>query len=315
MQVSTLSADPESIRILSFISNQDSITILAQSSKPFGSCPVCQSISESLHSNYVRQIADLPWHGVSIQIQLNTRKFRCRNELCQRKIFCERLSKVVESYGRKTVRLQELFAVLAFVLGGEAGAKTSGEMGLKTSGDTLLRRIRRVSVMTKKPVKILGVDDFAFRRGERYGTILVDLEERQPIDLLPNREAATLAEWLKKHPEIEVVSRDRANGYASASKEGSPQAVQVADRFHLLKNLLDALEKFLSRQTESIQTAFTGVFQLPVSKPQPNPSLSEKQLTPTQQLLNEQKQANRAAHEQHFQRVKNCSRREPRFCE
>lgn len=304
MQVSTLSADPEAIRIISFISNQDSITILAQSSKLFGICPVCQLVSNSLHSNYVRQISDLPWHGVAIRIQLNTRKFRCRNELCRRKVFCERLPKVVETYGRKTVRLQQLFGVLAFVLGGQAGAKTASRMGLKTSGDTLLRRIRHVSVMTNQPVKILGVDDFAFRRGERYGTILVDLEKRQPIDLLPDREAATLAEWLKKHPEIEVVSRDRASGYASASKTGSPQALQVADRFHLLKNLLDALERFLSRQTEFINTAFVGVFQLPVSKPPPNPSLSEKRLTPTQQLLNEQKQTKRAAHEQHFQRVK-----------
>lgn len=104
MQVSTLSADPEAIRILSFVSNPNSITIMAQSSKQFGICPVCQSVSSSLHSHYVRQVTDLPWHGVAIKIQLENRKFRCRNEHCHRKVFCERLPKVVESYGRKTVR-------------------------------------------------------------------------------------------------------------------------------------------------------------------------------------------------------------------
>lgn len=255
MQISTLSADPEAIRIISFVSNSDSITIVAQSSKPFGICPVCQSVSGSRHSNYVRQVADLPWHGVAIRIQLQTRKFRCRNEVCRRKVFCERLPKVVESYGRKTVRLQELFGILAFVLGGEAGAKTAHRIGLQISGDTLLRRIRRTPTPDFESVKVLGVDDFSFRRGMRFGTILVDLEQRKPIDLLPDREAATLALWLKQHPEIEVVSRDRGGTYIAGSNTGAPQAKQVADRWHLLKNATEVFERTISRNYAKLRKA------------------------------------------------------------
>lgn len=255
MQVSTLSSDPEAIRILSFVSNQDSIIIVAQTSRAFGECPQCKDQSQSLHSNYVRQIADLPWHGVAIRMQLNTRKFRCRNELCQRKVFCERLPKVVESYGRKTVRLQELFGILAFVLGGEAGSKTAREIGLQISGDTLLRRIRRTPIPNPESVKVLGVDDFSFWRGMRFGTILVDLEKRKPIDLLPDRESETLALWLKQHPEIEIISRDRGSNYIEGSNTGAPQAKQVADRWHLLKNATEVFEKTICRNYSKLRKA------------------------------------------------------------
>ena len=255
MQVSTLSADPEAIRIVSFVSNSDSIKIMAQSSKPFGICPVCQSTSDSRHSNYIRQIADLPWHGVAIRIKLNTRKFRCRNDACRRKVFCERLPKVVDSYGRKTVRLQALFGILAFVLGGEAGAKTAREIGLQISGDTLLRRIRRTSTPAAGAVRVLGVDDFSFRRGMRFGTILVDLERRKPIDLLPDRESETLAVWLKQHPEIEIISRDRGGTYIEGSNTGAPHAKQVADRWHLLKNATEVFEKTICRNYAKLRTA------------------------------------------------------------
>ena len=176
-------------------------------------CPLCYEPTNSLHSHYRRRTADLPWHGVAIGLELHTRKFRCRNELCRRKVFCERLPKVVDVYARKTVRLNAAMTLLAFALGGEAGARTASGLGLTVSGDSLLRRIRHSSVKVLSPSetpRVLGIDDSAFRRGQRYGTILVDLEKRRVVELLPDREVETVSNWLKAHPGVEIVARDRS---------------------------------------------------------------------------------------------------------
>jgi transposase len=261
MNPNTLLADPESLEILKFVSQNNLIEIVIRSILPSADCPNCHQSSSSLKTHYSRSVADLAWHGVAVRLLLKVRKFRCRNELCLRKVFCERLPKVVAKYARRTVRLNEVISFLTYALGGRGSVKVTPKLNISISKDTLIRLIRRQTKTIPAEVRVLGVDDFAFRKGLNYGTILVDLEKRRPIDLLPDRQLETLKNWLLGHPQIEVVTRDRSISYAEGISNALPNAAQVADRWHLLKNLSELLEKILMGELSSIKQAFQATFQ------------------------------------------------------
>jgi len=254
MPSSTLPADPTAIRLEKIIQHPGSLTLVVRATRVEAECPRCHRPSTRVHSYYTRSPADLPWHGVSVRLSLRTRRFRCRNSLCTKRIFCERLPRVVAYYGRKTVRLDDALHFIGLLLGGEAGARAAHKLAMKTSADSLLRRVRAAVPPCAPTPRVLGVDDFAFRRGQRYGTILVDMEQHRVIGLPADRESATLAAWLTSHPGVEVVTRDRPPTYAAAVNEGAPAALQVADRFHLLLNVREVLEKVMMRQNRLLRS-------------------------------------------------------------
>lgn len=222
------------------------LTLSLTSANLLAHCPVCQSGSQRIHSRYGRKVADLPWADKRVLMQLTVRRFFCDLADCKRKVFCERLHPAIAAYARRTTRLEGYLQALALQLGGEKTALLLELLNITlVSADTLLNLSRKAATTTTSTPKIVGIDEWAIRKGQTYATILVDLETRRPIDLLPDAKLETIEGWLKEHPGIEVISRDRDTTFAGAARKGAPKAIQVADRWHLLQNLGDAIKRML----------------------------------------------------------------------
>jgi len=229
------------------------ITVIA--TYPTSCCPLCLEPSSSMHSSYRRTLADVPCGGHQVQLLLTVRKFFCYNPLCERKVFTERLPTFVKPWARMTMRLWQSLQSVGLATCGKGGTRLAARLGMQTTRQTILRRIMDLPTGCGGSVVYLGIDDFSFRRGQWFGTILVDLESHRVIDLLPDRQAESSAQWMWHHPDISVVSRDRGGEYAKAATQGAPQAIQVADRFHVCKNLTEATQLLLARCQAEIVAA------------------------------------------------------------
>lgn len=225
-------------------------------------CPGCGVVSRSRHSRYRRQIRDLPFQGARVVLKLHLARWRCRTPECRYQIFTERLPSVVVRYARHTNRLTETGMVVGRLLGGRPSQRLLSRLGMPVSRHTVLRRVKEAvhKSVQRRGVRVVGVDDWAWKKGQSFGTILVDLESRQVVDVLPTRSAKVLSAWLEQHPEVAVVARDRQGLYAEGARRGAPGAVQVADRFHLILNLRQAVERALAVQRPHLRlTAGTVV--------------------------------------------------------
>jgi transposase len=246
MEETSLLALPEGMVVDQITRTENGLLIEIVATSATSCCPSCSEPSSSIHCHYRRTLRDAPCAGRRVQLVLTVRKFSCRNPYCERKVFAERFPNFVEPWARTTIRHGQQITSIGLATCGKGGTRLAARLGIHTTRQTILRRIMALPESSAGVILFLGIDDFSFRRGYRFGTILVNLESHRVVDLLPDREAETSAAWMRQQLDLMVVSRDRGGVYASAAAQGAPQATQCADRFHLLKNLGEAVEDLLA---------------------------------------------------------------------
>ena len=235
--------------------DNNTVNISVASTNGRSICPHCQTISDRIHSSYSRHPADLPLADYTVRLGMAVHRFFCDNGDCEARTFTERIPAFIQHYARRTDRLAIKQQSVAIEAGGAVGQRVLTILDMPVNSDTLIRFIRNAPEPEVKTPRVLGVDEWAKRKGQSYGTILVDLEAHQPVDLLPDKSAESFAKWLQEHPGVEVISRDRGVEYIKGATEGAPEAEQVADRWHLLKNLRDALKRLLESNRACLKAA------------------------------------------------------------
>ncbi|MGW3360959.1 ISL3 family transposase [Streptomyces bungoensis] len=259
------------VAVLSVEVNIEIVRIDAQCIANGALCPVCGVWSGRVHGSYPRFPADVPSGGRSVVLQLRVRRFTCGNSGRARRTFVEQIPGLTRRHGQRTERLRSTLAAVGLALAGRAGARIARVLGVSVSRSTVLRLVDALPEPEIPAPRVVGVDEYATRKGRHYGTVLVDIETRRPVDLLPDREASSLAAWLAERPGIEFVCRDRAPFFAEGASAGAPQAVQVADRWHLWHNLSEAAERAVAQHRRCLRALVPAA-----SEPEPEPAPEEE---------------------------------------
>ena len=241
---------PENLPIQSICDSEDVINIILRSTTKTCSCPICKEETSKLHATHHRKVQDLPIYGKRTMLDINLYEFDCVNSDCSVTSFTETFDGFLNNYSTMTERLVDLMITLALETSCEGGARILKSMNVKISGDTVIRTLIKRYEKQETPTcgSFIGVDDFAYKKRHTYGTVIVDGETHKPVAVLDGRNGETLKEWLKKNKQVKTVTRDRASAYAKAVEEILPECMQIADRFHLHQNLMDAVNKILSRE-------------------------------------------------------------------